>query len=45
MNVNHREILSELDNWTIWPQNLWQAGDNEHLQTQMKSLRRLCLVS
>ncbi len=45
MNLNHREILKELNNWTNWPQNLWLAGDNDHLQRQMESLRRLCLVS
>jgi hypothetical protein len=44
MNINHREILQELNNWSNWPQNLWLAGDNEHLQVQIESLKRLCLV-
>jgi hypothetical protein len=28
-----------------WPQNLWLAGANEHLQAQIRSLKRLCLVT
>ena len=44
LNVNHREVLTELENWTNWPQNLWLAGANEHLQTQIRSLKRLCMV-
>ena len=44
MNINHKEILQELNNWPNWPQNLWLAGENEHLQTQIESLKRLCMV-
>ena len=44
-NVNHREVLKELDNFENWPQNLWIVADNQHLKQQVKNLRRLCMVS
>ena len=45
MQINHREIMSELDNYENWPANMWAIGNHEQLKNQIRGLKRYCMVS
>ena len=44
MNINHREIMAELDNHQSWPANIWMAENQQMLMNQIRGLRRICMV-